>query len=196
MRWEIGQLTAVVAHRETRAGRWLLAAGALLVGLLALGVFAWRIGFRPQELAVFGYPGVFLVMLVSGAGTFFPAPSQAAVLAAGAMWNPLYVGMAAGLGNATGELLGYAAGRAGAAALNMPQRLGRLSFLHDWLSKYGFFAILAMALVPNPVFDIIGLLAGSLGYPARRFWIACALGNSIKYAVVARLGGFAMGWFG
>jgi membrane protein YqaA with SNARE-associated domain len=64
------------------------------------------------------------------------------------------------------------------------------------LRRYGFFAVLALALVPNPAFDAVGLLAGSLRYPPGRFWLACALGNSAKYIAVAYLGDVASWWLG
>ncbi len=66
------------------------------------------------------------------------------------------------------------------------------SGLQGWLGRHGFLAILALALVPNPAFDAVGLLAGSLGYPPRRFWLACALGNSLKYIAFAYLGDVAL----
>jgi uncharacterized membrane protein YdjX (TVP38/TMEM64 family) len=67
------------------------------------------------------------------------------------------------------------------------------SFLRRWLYSWGFFAILALAVLPNPIFDALGLLAGSMGYSAKRFWLACMLGNSVKYIAAAYLGG-AVNW--
>lgn len=178
---------------------WLAAGVVALVALVALaavGLYAWRNGVRPEELAALGYPGVFLAMLVSGAVTFLPGPGLATVLAAGALWNPILVGLVAGLGNATGELAGYAAGRAGTAVLPGYQNSPWMAALKRGLARYGFFAVLALALVPNPVFDAVGLVAGSLGFPIQRFWLACALGNSAKYLGIAHLGEVAGWWLG
>ena len=167
---------------------WLGFAAGILLLLLATGFYLWRSGIRLEDLASLGYPGVFLVMFISGSTVLLPAPGHATVLAGGALWNPFLVGLAAGLGNATGELVGYAAGRAGAAALATRDMPRWWAWLHKWLERYGFFAILIMATVPNPLFDVVGILAGSLDYPARRFWLACAIGNSIKYLAIAYLG--------
>ncbi len=190
------RLRSTLARLEPRPWHWLAATVAAFVIAGAVVTYAWMAGIRLEELAAFGYPGVFLVMLISGAGTYWPVPGQAAVNGAGTLLNPLLVGLAAGLGNATGELLGFAAGRAGAEVLG--GRLGsrRWVGLRAWLSRHGFLAIFAMALVPNPVFDIVGLLAGSLGFTARRFWLACALGNSVKYSVMAYAGLAAVSWLG
>lgn len=162
-------------------------AAALLL-LAAAGLHAWRSGMEVGQLATLGYPGVFLVMFLSGSSILFPAPGLAAVLAAGIVWNPALVGVSAGLGNATGELIGYSAARAGAAALRGRQPPRWWNTLGEWLIRHGFLAILLLAIIPNPTFDIVGLLAGSLKYPPRRFWLACALGNSLKYMAVAYLG--------
>ena len=40
-------------------------------------------------------------------------------------------------------------------------------------------------------FDVAGILAGSLGYPPGKFWLACAIGNTIKYTTLALLGSSA-----
>ncbi len=43
--------------------------------------------------------------------------------------------------------------------------------------------------------DALGLLAGSMGYPARRFWLACAIGNTVKYVGMAYLADAASSFF-
>lgn len=186
----------VLAKGVVRGWHRAVVVVVVLAALLAIGFYASRNGIRPEELAALGYPGVFLVMLASGAITFLPAPSQATVLVAGALWNPIVVGIVAGLGNATGELAGYALGRAGIAMIPRYRNRRWLVAVERVLSRYGFFAILAMALVPNPIFDVVGLVAGSLGFPIQRFWLACALGNSAKYIGMAYVGEAAGSWLG
>ena len=193
--------TGIEQRRPSDSGwRWLSERRTMMVGALVLvllvvaGVYAWRTGSDPQEMAVLGYPGIFLVMLLSGASTFLPMGGQAAVMAAGSLWNPFLVGVVAGVGNATGELVGYGAGLVGASVLEKRSLPGWWLLLKRWLYRYGFFAVLVLAMVPNPVFDAVGILAGSMGYPARRLWLACVIGNSIKYVAVAYLGD-AVSWF-
>jgi hypothetical protein len=45
-----------------------------------------------------------------------------------------------------------------------------------------------LSAIPNPLFDVAGLTAGSLGYSPWRYWLAVAMGKSIVYIVLA-LGG-------
>lgn len=186
------RLEAVDTTQGAKVGRWMAVGIAALLLLAAAGLHAWRSGVQLEQLAALGYPGVFLVMFLSGSSILFPAPGLAAVLAAGVVWNPVLVGVSAGLGNATGELTGYLAARAGAAALKGRKPPRWWSMLRERLTRYGFLAILLLAMIPNPTFDVVGLLAGSLGYPPRRFWLACALGNSLKYVAVAYLGDAAL----
>ncbi|MBI4322299.1 MAG: VTT domain-containing protein [Chloroflexi bacterium] len=180
---------------DARVRQLMILAAIALVAVVVAGVYAWRSGIGPEQLAGLGYPGVFLVTFISGAGILLPVPGQATVMAAGALWNPLIVGIVAGVGNSTGEMVDYAAARAGAVVLQANRRLRWLGSLEKWLDRYGFFAILVMALVPNPIFDAVGIISGSLGYSARKFWVATVLGNSAKYVGMAYIGETARGWF-
>lgn len=185
---EIPRVGPIMSILRTRPRLVLSGAGVLLCMLLAMGLYGLWAGIDPRDLAALGYPGVFVVMVLSGCSIFFPAPGQATVLAGGALWNPLLVGLAAGLGNAVGELTGYFAGQTGGALLGNKRFTRWRARFQRWLGRYGFVAIMLLAMVPNPIFDAVGLLAGSLGYPIRRFWLACAIGNTVKYAGLAQLG--------
>lgn len=166
--------------------------GALRVVLAVLPLLVITtlvIAFRPDlsHLASYGYLGVFALMFLSSATVLLPMPGLAAVAAAGILWNPLLVGLAGGLGGATGELIGYTAGSGARELVNAQQ--GRWAdWVRRFVTKYGFFAMLALAAIPNPLFDVVGIAAGSLSYPAWRFYIAVAIGNTIKCCVIATVG--------
>lgn len=188
---------------EAPASRWLVCAGAGLLTLVVAAAVQLATGASLQDLEALGYPGLFVLMFVSGGSIFFPVPGMASVLAAGAVWNPALVGLSAGLGNAVGELTGYVAGRAGAAMLEGRHAPHWWLVVRAWLQRHAFFIIVLLAMVPNPVFDTVGLLAGSIDYPLRRFWVACVLGNTIKYTAAAYFGDYLtgnlrdwLGWFG
>ena len=174
-----------------------LRSAAIVVGLLllvALLICIVQRGPDPASLAALGYPGIAILMFLSSSTILFPAPGFAAVLAAGAVWNPLLVGLAAGVGAATGELSGYLLGVGGGVVLDLKEGK-KWRRAHHWLERYGIWALLVLAAVPNPLFDVAGIVAGSLSFPVWRFWIACALGNSLKYAVLAHLASRATAWW-
>ena len=87
----------------------------ILALLLVIGitVFIYFIRDRADELTAYGYPGIFLLALLTNATVLLPAPGVAVVFAMGAIFSPFWVGIAAGAGGALGELSGYLAGFSG-----------------------------------------------------------------------------------
>lgn len=185
----VGRLVRRVAQLDNR----LKVAGGLAL-LVAVGVGSYLAGVEASihDFAALGYPGIFLIAMLAGGSMVFPVPSQAAIIAAGAVLNPLLVGIAAGLGNSTGEFTGYLAGFGGREVLSGARSGRRWKQVEGWLQRNGFLGLVLFAAIPNPIFDIAGVLAGSLGYSPRRFWLACAIGNSIKYTTLAYLGEAAL----
>jgi membrane protein YqaA with SNARE-associated domain len=175
-----------------RAGAWRsrLVGALALVALTGLAVAAWQAARALLDAAVaetLGYAGIFLLTTACSATLFLPAPAFGAVGIAGGALNPLLVGLAAGLGAATGELTGYYAGRSGRAVVG-GRGAAIAARLRGWMLRHGFVALVALAAIPNPLFDAAGLTAGSLGYPPARYWLAVALGKSITYAIIATVG--------
>ena len=163
---------------------------AILVLLTVVAVAAFQLSQELLDSALFqtfGYAGIFLLTVTCSATLILPAPAFGAVGIAGGVLNPLLVGVAAGLGAATGELTGYIAGRSGRVALGLETSL-MTRRIRGWMLRYGFFALLALAAIPNPVFDAAGITAGSLGYPVHRYWLAVALGKTLNYSVIALVG--------
>jgi membrane protein YqaA with SNARE-associated domain len=165
---------------KTRLFR-LLVLGLVLA--ISAAIFAFRDRFA--ELAAVGYSGIFLVSLLSNATIILPAPSLALVFAMGSALPPVLVGLAAGIGEALGELTGYAAGFGGRAVIEEQETYARL---RDWMVRRGGITIFVLSVVPNPVFDLAGIAAGTLRYPLWRFLLICWTGKTIKTILVAWAG--------
>lgn len=161
----------------------------VLAAVLALSatIFAFRDKFA--ELAALGYGGILIVSLLSSATIILPAPSLLLVFAMGSALPPLLVGPAAGIGEALGEMTGYAAGFAGRAAIEEEQTYERLK---RWMERHGGITILVLSAIPNPLFDLAGIAAGSLRYPLWRFFLVCWLGKTIKTTLVALAGAWSL----
>jgi len=147
-----------------------------------------------RELARFGYPGVFLVTMISNATVFIPVPGIMVVFALGAVFQPLITAMVAGLGAATGELSGYLLGFSGQG---LAQRSERYQRFLSWLSKhrrYSDVAVMVLAIIPNPFFDLAGIAAGTLKIPVLRFYFFCAIGSTLKMLVFAYSGDTILNW--
>jgi membrane protein YqaA with SNARE-associated domain len=151
----------------------------IVIGI-SVSIFALRDQFA--ELAAVGYPGIFLVSLLSSATIVLPAPSLALVFAMGGALPWLLVGPAAGAGEALGELTGYAAGFGGRAVIENQKAYARLE---RWMSRRGGITILILSIIPNPLFDLAGIAAGTLRYPLWRFLLIALVGKSIKTTLVA-----------
>ena len=98
--------------------------------------------------------------------------------------TPVGIGIAAAAGQTVGEGVGYVLGRSGAALLpefgwsrRLERAMRRSMFITDGV-------IVLFAAVPNPLFDVIGIIAGSLRYPVWRYAVAAFAGNAFKYVVV------------
>ncbi len=174
--------TSVLPSRSV-AGRVLI---LLFVFLVSFGIFQAR--DQVEQLGAYGYPAVFLLSLVSNAALFLPAPGIALVVAAGGVLDPVAVGIVAGLGAALGELTGYIVGLSGQSVFEDRPLYWQIEHL---MKKSGALVIFVLAAVPNPIFDVGGLVAGALRMPIWRFLLGAWLGKSLRFALLAAFGALA-----
>lgn len=142
------------------------------------------------KYAAYGYPGVFIISALGNATLILPAPSWAIVFAVGSALNPYWVGIWAGIGSAIGEMTGYLAGFGGSAVVENRKRYHQLERLMD---RYGAWLIFALAAIPNPIFDVGGILAGTLKMPWWKFLGAAAAGKTVRFIVLALVGASIFG---
>lgn len=157
--------------------RWLALAFVVLVTGVAI-LFQSRL----PDLKAAGYPALFIVSLVGNASVILPLPVILAVCSGGAFLNPLLAGIVGGIGTALGETTGYLAGFSGSA---LAQRSRVFQRIHPWVRRRGWIVVLAFALFPNPLFDIVGLAAGALRMPLWQFLPATLAGKTIRSIGVA-----------
>jgi membrane protein DedA with SNARE-associated domain len=156
---------------------------------ITIGVYSLR--QHIQDFAAYGYPGIFLVALLANATVFLPAPGVAVVFAMGGIFHPIGVALAAGTGGALGELSGFLAGFSGQAVIERTEIYARID---PWIAKYGGWAILAFAAIPNPFFDLAGVAAGVSRMPLWRFLVFCWVGQVIKMGIFAFAGAYSITW--
>jgi membrane protein YqaA with SNARE-associated domain len=158
---------------------------ALVLLTLGLSVAIYLLRDRVENLAVIGYPGIFLVSLLSNATLILPVPSPLLVFSMGSALPFVLVGLCAGAGEALGELTGYALGISGRAVVEKRETYERM---RNWMRRRGALTILILSIIPNPLFDLAGIAAGSLGYPLWRFLLFCWIGKTCKSTIIAWLG--------
>lgn len=164
--------------------RWL---ALIFVIVLTIVLFLNRENI--QYLERFGYVGIFLASLLTNASLILPVPGVLITSAMGAVFNPLFVALAAGGGATLGEISGYLAGFSGQTII---ERAKWHEKLENWMQKYGDWTILVMAFIPNPAFDVVGIMAGAMKIPLHRFLFFCFIGKVLKMLVFA-YGGFLLG---
>jgi membrane protein YqaA with SNARE-associated domain len=175
------------ASEPRRTTFWTGRLFRLFVVCLVLGISLAIYAFRDRfaAWARVGYPGIFVVSLLGNATVILPAPSLALVFAMGGALSPLFVGLTAGVGEALGELTGYAAGFGGRAVIEDQKLYARLA---AWMQRAGGVTVFVLSLIPNPFFDLAGIAAGGLRYPVWRFLLFCWLGKTLKTTAVALAG--------
>lgn len=139
--------------------------------------------------AQYGLLGIFLVNLLASASVVFPIPGAASVFVGGAVWNPLLVGLASGIGASLGEVMGYLVGFGG-RGLVLPDNIKNKWWVtfQKIFHTHGFVTILIIAMIPLPIFDYVGILAGSMGYSIYKYYLATLIGRSIRNYIFALAG--------
>ena len=161
----------------------------VLLAVIALTVVLVIYREEIQKLQAFGYPGIFLFSILANATILIPVPGVVFTSAMGAVFNPLFVSFAAGAGAALGELSGYLAGFSGQAVVEDSPRYQRVV---RWMEKYGDVTVLVLAFIPNPLFDLAGMVAGILKMPVWKFLIFCIIGKILKMMMFAYAGNWVM----
>ncbi|MBI4218747.1 MAG: VTT domain-containing protein [Chloroflexi bacterium] len=151
---------------------------AIVIGVTAFGLVFWATG--RLETKDVGYTGVFLVNLIGSASLILPVPGAAAACIAAfpdTGLHPFSVGLLAGIGQGIGEITGYLAGKSGQTFVSRNRHYARV---RAWTLKGGGALLFVFALIPNPVMDLAGIAAGSLGYPFTRFLLFVATGKILR----------------
>lgn len=162
-----------------------------LIAVIVITLYIVSIRERVDEFKEYGYLGIFFVALLANATVFIPAPGIAIIYAMGAVFNPIYVGLAAGTGGAIGELSGFLAGFSGQAVMERTHIYERTK---PWVEKYGGWAILVLSAIPNPFFDIAGFAAGIAKMRMRTFLFSVWIGQLIKMTLFAYAGKYSVEW--
>jgi membrane protein YqaA with SNARE-associated domain len=157
---------------------------AMLV--LVLGMTIGLFIFRNQivKLGDYGYLGTFILSVATNATILLPMPSILMMLPLGAAFNPLYIGLVAGLGGAIGEMTAYIIGYTGRGIWNdNPNYIKAVG----WLKRWGMLIVFLFSVTPMPL-DLMGIAAGTLRLPAWKFFLPCWPGKTIKYTILAYVG--------
>jgi uncharacterized membrane protein YdjX (TVP38/TMEM64 family) len=187
-------LTADNSGAGGKKGKWVKEA-LLLLGMLALSAGIAFLLYRFQDtynvsLHSYGwlaYILVFIISMLSSATIFVPAPGIAFVLAAATVWDPALVAIAAGTGDAIGEMTSYWVGYVGEKIM-VDEQMPAYQRAQSWMNKYGAWAVFGVALIPIVPFDLMGLAGGALKIKWWKFLLGAWGGKLPRAFLIAYLG--------
>ena len=165
---------------DWRKPETLVRLGILIVVISAIvAALLLRNNFGASEV---GYGAVALSALVASAGLVIPVPALATACATAIFLDPFWVGIIAGTAESAGELSGYYLGYTGRDVLARNRVYQRLE---NWMRRRGWLLLFLVSLVPNPIFDVVGIAAGALRYPVWGFLAVVWLGKLLKFLIFA-----------
>jgi uncharacterized membrane protein YdjX (TVP38/TMEM64 family) len=185
---------------------WLALIGAT-IGVFVLLIRYWKYLGQFQILI---YLGLFLTAILAGSPIPIPTLSMALTFTLGSKFDPVVIGLIAGLGTAIGSMLVYFTARTGRRflpILNISDPANKIysgrvgKFLQktiiprvlEIVNRRGFVGLFLLSIFPNP---ILMPLLFTMGIHRVRAWkvaIACWLGHSVMFLVLAFLGHYGLG---
>ena len=167
-----------VARIDWRKPQNLVRLGILIVVIAAIAAaLLLRGSFGSTQV---GYGAVALSALVASAGLLIPVPALATACTTAIFLNPFLVGIIAGTAESAGELSGYYLGYTGRDVLSQSRLYQRLE---RWMRRRGWLLLFLVSLVPNPIFDVVGIAAGALRYPIWGFLAVVWVGKVLKFLI-------------
>ena len=121
--------------------------------------------------------GIFLACFVANASILLPSPGIALVVQFAMKINPVVVVIMGALGASLGEMVGFYLGRQGRRMLPKKVKM----FLVKTTPKYPYFWILGFAMLPLPIFDVVGIIAGAERLKPQIFYVFCFIGKLVKF---------------
>ncbi|MGV8025113.1 MAG: YqaA family protein [Anaerolineaceae bacterium] len=176
---------------EKKNPRQIIPSVLILLVLVFFSIYLYINRQEIQHFAHYGYPGIFLVSFLSNSTIIFPLPGVLITSAMGAVFDPFWVAVTAGVGATLGEVSGYLAGMAGKFVIEKKNWYDKIM---QAMQKYGVWMILVLAIIPNPFFDLAGISAGVLRIPLWKFLLFCGIGKIIKMLVFS-YSGFSLSQF-
>ena len=161
------------------------------IAFIATGLVLWTTGsFNIESI---GYASIWLLAFIGAALVFAPVGALGAVCVAATVdLNPFMVALIAASAEAVGELTGYLAGMGGSSLFERNRFYLRFKNL---FSRYASLCLFLGSIIPNPFFDFLGVAAGSILFPVKRFVLIVFAGKTLKFLWVGLGCYYGMTWF-
>lgn len=152
----------------------------LFVLIIVLSILIFINKDRLENISSTSYLGLMGLCFLANSTILLPAPSLMIAASCALILNPWLVALFAALGSSLGEFVGYAFG---SISKEISPRLQAL--LDKFLAKIKNKNILVfiLALLPLPLFDVVGIYSGGTKMNPVKFFVACYIGKFIKLII-------------
>src|SRR3990167_7066399 len=160
----------------------------LLISIFILSCFALvaPLFFKDElrNLSSYGLVGIFFINLVSSASIFLPAPGILSVVVGAQIYDPMSVAIVSSVGATLGETVSFMLGHSSKHIFKHKKK-SILFFLSKFtFKKWGVLIIFLTSLIPNPLIDGVGILAGVSSYSLKKFMFLVFLGKLLRNIVI------------
>ena len=152
----------------------------LTIGLSTITT-VWLISKHIPYAKLAGYPGVLLLSFMGSASMVVPIPGLLSLCGFSLTLSPLLLGVLAGIGETVGEISGYTIGYGGSPLI---QKRSFYSALRRLMEKHGIIILFLLSIVPNPIFDVVGITAGGVKFPLKKFLATLWVGKTLKGIII------------
>jgi len=166
----------------------ILAVAVILVTVVLLMVGVQGIYALTHALIGLGYLGAFLSGVLGTSSlmiSILPPQVVVFVMSAPALgFNPLLVGISAGLGAGIGQYFHYYVGAGGRFLLSEKRRAS----VEKWkarLDKYGVLLIFLFAATPLTPDDLLWIPLGAMNYPKLKAFVSAIAGKTVMLVICA-----------
>ena len=153
--------------------------------VMLFGIVAFLATDLIKQYASVTYLSIVLICFFSNATVLLPAPSTFIVIEYACLLNPLLVAVCGGLGAALGEMTGFLVGSHSKQIFSKTAtKKTCMSRMLRWIevkfSKHPYIVLLIFSIIPLPLFDVIGIIAGAVKLKPIKFLIVTFIGKTIK----------------
>jgi len=159
-----------------------VASTALVSGYILLLLFT-----DTARVEAMGLWGIFAVTLLSHSTMVARDIFVPLFLALTPIYNPILLGVTAGVGGAIGDIIPYLLGLGVAETVESGGGKAE-DLVGRWLKKYGLWAVLVVAITPLPDLPVV-MIAGTRRLPLHKLLMVEVVGKSSLYVLGAWVGG-------
>lgn len=154
----------------------------ILIIILSIVIFLFR--DKIENVSNLSYVGLFFACLLANATVLLPSPSLMIAASCALIMNPILVALFSALGSTVGELVGYVFGKITQDV--SPQFQKFITWLNSKVCN-DTILVFVLAVLPLPLFDVVGVYSGGKKMNLVKFCVACLIGKFVKTLLYTKL---------